>query len=162
MRKATLLAYKPPIGSEKVPGSDPQKMQLQYNPTQLSLVKETQWVRHPTRLARHTSVPEFLGSRPQTLTMTLVFDEAPKDPQAKDPQASVTERIKTLRTWCEPDQATIHANESSPPWIKLLWGEVPTFEWMILKRLAVQITRFSDQGKPLRAVCELTLEEVGA
>ncbi|MFZ3491963.1 hypothetical protein ACODT5_01750 [Streptomyces sp. 5.8] len=159
--KAILLAYKPPIGSAKTPSSEMKRMELPYNPTQLNLVKETQWARHSTRLAPHTSVPEFLGSQPQILTMSLVFNEGPADTSAGDSHVSVAERIKTLRTWCEPHEEALKANESSPPWIKLSWGTVPGFEWMVLKRLSVQITRFSDQGQPLRAVCELVLEEVG-
>ncbi|MGW5119674.1 CIS tube protein [Streptomyces noursei] len=155
MDKATLTAYKPPIGSQDVP-TEPQAMKLQYNPSQLSLAKETQWARHSTRLAPHTSVQEFLGSQPRILTMTLTFNED------KPEGNTVNERIATLVTWCEPNRDTLLANEPSPPWLKLTWGKASTAEfWMVLKKLSVQYTRFSNDGRPLRAVCELVLEEVG-
>ncbi|MEV6954695.1 hypothetical protein [Streptomyces sp. NPDC051183] len=163
MSNAVFHAFKPPIGNEEKPSSKPVEMKLQYNPADLGLVKETRWARHSTRLAPHTSTPEFLGSQPQVLTMSLLFSEpdSTSDGSNADSRASVAERIAMLRTWCEPHPEALKANESSPPWIKLLWGEAPTFEWMVLQRLSIRITRFSEQGKLLRAVCELTLEEVG-
>ncbi|MGW8953868.1 CIS tube protein [Streptomyces sp. NPDC055709] len=156
MDKASLTAYKPPIGNQKEPVTTTKKLPLQYNPTQLTLVKETEWARHSTRLAPHTPVSEFLGSQPRILTMSLVFDEDTPD------GSTVNDRVATLTTWCEPDKAALDANESSPPWLKLTWGKVSTAEfWMVLKRLSVQYTRFSTDGRALRAQCDLVLEEVG-
>ncbi|MFI5672681.1 hypothetical protein [Streptomyces sp. NPDC051704] len=154
--KATLTAYKPPVGNQKEPATQRDRLPLQYNPTRLGLVKETQWARHSTRLAPHTSVPEFLGSRPRTLTMSVVFDESAPD------GTTVNSRIAMLTTWCEPDRDSLHANESSPPWLKLSWGKVSTAQfWMVLRRMSVEYTRFSTDGRVLRAQCELVLEEVG-
>lgn len=155
MNKATLTVCKPPTGHQQEP-TRLETISLQYNPSQLNLVKETQWARHPTRLAPHTSVPEFLGSHPRVLTMSLVFDEG--SPGGN----TVNDRIAKLTQWCEPEPGSLAANESSPPWLKLTWGKVSTVEfWMVLKKLSIQYTRFSGDGRPLRALCELTLEEVG-
>ncbi|MFE5826866.1 hypothetical protein ACFQ7B_34645 [Streptomyces erythrochromogenes] len=156
MARAKLDAYEPPRGPMKVPpGPSIETLKLHFNPTQLNLVKETHWARHSARLAEHTSVPEFLGSHPRTLTISLLFDDS-------YPDGNVDKKIKTLTEWCEPERSSIRRNEASPPWLKFVWGGVSTVGfWMVLKRLSVQYTLFSDQGRVLRAQCELVLEEVG-
>ncbi|MFZ3475145.1 hypothetical protein ACODT3_41355 [Streptomyces sp. 4.24] len=164
MQKAVLTAHKPPIGAQTTPGEKRGELKLHFNPTHLTLVKETQWARHSARLAPHASVPEFLGSQPKVLTMPVVLEEvAPKGAGGDDgTPTSVDDEIKKLIAWCEPDQAALDANESSPPWLKLSWGQVSTVTfWMVLKRVSVQYTRFSEDGRVLRAQGELVMEEVG-
>ncbi|MFD7029299.1 hypothetical protein ACFWAR_14815 [Streptomyces sp. NPDC059917] len=167
MEKAVLTAYKPPIGKLEKPGKKDEldRLTFRYNPTHLTLVKETQWARHSARLAPHASVPEFLGSQPKVLTMPVVLEE-PANRRAKEEgptnSAVVDQEIKTLLAWCEPNRAALDANESSPPWLELGWGEVSSVTfWMVLKKVSVQYTRFSEDGRVLRAQCELVMEEVG-
>ncbi|MFZ3475687.1 hypothetical protein ACODT3_41970 [Streptomyces sp. 4.24] len=168
MQKAILTAYKPPIGELRDPSEDEKRgdLDLCYNPTQLTLVKETQWARHSARLAPHTSVPEFLGSQPKVLTMPVLLEEpSPKkgaNDDDKPPTTIVDDEIKKLIKWCEPDEDAQKANQSSPPWLRLSWGGVSTVRfWMVLKKVSVQYTRFSEDGRVLRAHCELVMEEVG-
>ncbi|MFJ7205824.1 hypothetical protein ACIQWR_20100 [Streptomyces sp. NPDC098789] len=164
MQPAELTAHKPPIGAQTDPGDEVGKLEIHYNPTHLSLVKETQWARHSARLAPHASVPEFLGSQPRVLTMPVVLEEVAAqspDGSRKDP-TSVDKEIEKLIAWCEPEKTARNANESSPPWLKLSWGQVRTVTfWMVLKRVSVQYTRFSEDGRVLRAQCELVMEEIG-
>ncbi|MER5561294.1 hypothetical protein ABT071_22100 [Streptomyces sp. NPDC002506] len=156
VEKAVLEIYKPPIGGQKPPGTLEKEVPFQFNPAQLSLVKETSWARHTTRLAPYAAVPEFVGSQPTTLTMTIVLDAAkPSDP-------SVDNRVRTLLDCCRPEDKSVTNNQASPPWVMLRWGHCKAANFhAVVRRLSVQYTRFSSNGYPLRAVCELALEEVG-
>ncbi|MGW1194839.1 CIS tube protein [Streptomyces sp. NPDC002536] len=157
MIKATLEVYAPPIGGQEGPGrrmGDPVK--FQFNPAELSLVKETSWARHSSRLAPNASAPEFLGGRPGVLTMTVVLDKSKPD------DASVDARVGTLLKCCRPEENSLRNNQASPPWVRFSWGHCETARfYAVMRRLAVRFTRFSSDGHPLRAVCELTLEEIG-
>ncbi|MFI5983444.1 hypothetical protein ACIBEA_21520 [Streptomyces sp. NPDC051555] len=157
MEKAILTAYEPPLGGMSKPDlSSKDPLAVDYNPAKLSLVKETEWARHAARLAPHTSVPEFLGGRPRILTMSLLFDEA------NESSKPVDAKVKKLMKWCEVTTKSHDRNEPSPPWLTFTWGKMSTVNfYMVLKQLSVQYLRFSHDGTPLAARCELVLEEVG-
>lgn len=156
MVKATLEIYAPPTGG----GTDAtrrEEIALQFNPAELSLVKEVSWVRHNARLAQHTSVPEFTGSRPRVLTMSVVLDE--KDKQGQ----SVDQRVSKLLACCTPTESSRSDDQPSPPWVKFRWGSFDSVSFMaFLSSVRATYTRFSAEGDPLRAMCEITLEEIGS
>ncbi|MFJ8312936.1 MULTISPECIES: hypothetical protein [unclassified Streptomyces] len=156
VEKAVLEIYKPPIGGQKQLGKPAEVVKFQFNPAQLSLVKETSWARHTTRLAPQASVPEFLGSQPTVLTLTVVLDALKPDDD------SVDTRVRTLLKCCRPEEKSLSNNQSSPPWVMFRWGHCEAAQFhSVVRHLAVRFTRFSSDGHPLRAVCDLALEEVG-
>lgn len=155
MELAVLEVYAPPHGG----GTDPvliEEVPLQFNPARLELVKEASWARHNSRSAPHASVPEFTGSRPCTLAMTVTFDEP--DPGRN----SVDGRVAKLLTFCVPTEGSLDAEQPSTPWVRFRWGGFESVSFLaVLRTVKASYTRFSPQGNPLRAVCDLVLEEVG-
>lgn len=156
MVKAALEIYAPPTGGQSGPGARQGEIEMQFNPAELSLVKEVSWARHHARSAPHTSTPEFLGSRPRVLAMTVVLDE--KDKQGR----SVDQRVTKLLECCAPTESSRTDHQPSPPWVKFRWGGFSSASFVAyLSRVRATYTRFSPEGSPLRAVCEITLEEIG-
>ncbi len=156
MVKATLEIYAPPTGGQAGPGGLKETIEFQFNPAELSLVKEVSLARHNARLAQHTSVPEFTGSRPRVLAMSVVLDK--KDSQDK----SVDGRVRALLSCCTPTESSRADDQPSPPWVKFRWGGFETVSFLaFISRMKATYTRFSTEGEPLRAVCEISLEEIG-
>ncbi|MFI9650023.1 hypothetical protein ACIHAA_27535 [Streptomyces sp. NPDC052040] len=156
MVKAILEVYAPPIGGQEKPATRPKEIKFQFNPAEISLVKETSWARHTVRLAPNASAPEFLGSQPCVLTMTIVLDAQGQGDE------SVDARVRELLECCRPEHTSVGNNQASPVWVRFLWGHCKAAQfYAVMRRLAVRFTRFSSNGHPTRAVCELTLEEIG-
>ncbi|WKK24348.1 LysM peptidoglycan-binding domain-containing protein [Streptomyces olivoreticuli] len=154
---AVLEFYAPPSGGGADPGALLEEIPLQFNPAELALVKEASWVRHSSRSAPHAAVPEFTGSKPRTLAMTVILDDP--DPQ----NSSVDERVSKLLEFCAPTEESLHAEQPSPAWVKFRWGAFESVSFVsFLCAVKATYTRFSAQGNPLRAVCEISLEEIGS
>lgn len=156
MIEAILEIYAPPTGGQAGPGALRDKVALQFRPAELVLTKEASWVRHNARMASHSAVPEFTGSQPRILSLTAVLDETDSRGQ------SVDQRVAKLLTGCSPTESSLSDGRPSPPWVRFQWGEFDSVSFLaVLSRLKTAYTRFSASGEPLRAVCELTLEEIG-
>ncbi|MFF4409955.1 LysM peptidoglycan-binding domain-containing protein [Streptomyces sp. NPDC001262] len=156
MERAALECYAPPTGS----GGEPRKLSgetvnLQFNPAELTLVKGAAWARHHVRSAAAAATPEFTGSEPRVLTLRVLLDGEGKD-------GSVDERVSRLLKWCAPTEDSIHADLPSPPWVRFRWGKSSSVSFMsCLRKVEAVYSLFSPQGSPERAVCALTLEEIG-
>ncbi|MFD3944870.1 LysM peptidoglycan-binding domain-containing protein [Streptomyces sp. NPDC058579] len=156
MVRAALEIYAPPSGGGAGPGALQETVQLQFNPAALTLVKEVAWVRNNARLASTTSVPEFTGSQPRILTADVVLNKQ------DDQEQSVDKRVSQLLQCCVPSEGSLQANQPSPPWVRFRWGGFESVSYYaFVSKVTASYTRFSTQGDPLRAVCALTLEEIG-
>ncbi|MEU2834786.1 peptidase M23 [Streptomyces lavendulae] len=157
MAEASLEIYDPPTGGQAGPGAKQSSdIRLQFRPAELVLTKEVSWVRHNARLAPHTSVPEFIGSRPRILALTVVLDDREKQDKTVD------QRVAQLLTCCSPTEESISAGQPSPPWVNFRWGGFESVSFLaFLSHVKAKYTRFSTGGDPLRAVCEIALEEIG-
>jgi nucleoid-associated protein YgaU len=157
MAEAVLEIYDPPTGDQEGPGAKrTDDIKMQFRPAELALTKEVSLARHNARSAPRTSVPEFTGSRPRILAMTVVLDN--KDQQNQ----TVDQRVTKLLGCCAPTEESLSAGRPSPPWVKFRWGGFESVSFpAFLSGVKAKYTRFSTGGEPLRAVCELTLEEIG-
>jgi nucleoid-associated protein YgaU len=156
MVRASLELYAPPSSGGTDPGPQLDEIQLQFNPAELALVKGAAWARHNVRSAPRAAVPEFTGSQPRVLAMTVLLDGA--DQRGR----SVDGRVTKLLECCAPTEYSIDAERPSPPWVRFRWGDFASVSFLAyLRKLQATYTRFSSQGSPQRAVCEITLEEIG-
>ncbi|MFK0202754.1 CIS tube protein [Streptomyces lavendulae] len=156
MADAVLEVYDPPAGNQEISQNPKVSLHLQFRPSELSLTKEVAWVRHNARSAARASVPEFTGSKPRVLSMSVVFDE--KDHKGQ----SVDQRVGLLLSCCVPTSDSLDRDQPSPPLVKFRWGTFASVSFLSFVRSAhARYTRFSTGGEPLRAVCEITLEEIG-
>ncbi|WP_432000547.1 peptidase M23 [Streptomyces sioyaensis] len=156
MVRASLELYAPPSNGGTDPSTRIDEIPLQFNPDELALVKGAAWTRHSVRSAPRAAVPEFTGSLPRVLAMTVLLDGS--DQRGR----SVDTRVTKLLECCAPAEDSIDADRPSPPWIRFRWGDFASVSFLAyLRKLQATYTRFSPQGSPQRAVCEITLEEIG-
>ncbi|HET6358882.1 peptidase M23 [Streptomyces sp.] len=156
MVRASLEVYAPPSNGGTDPGGRVDEIHMQFNPAELALVKEAAWTRHHVRSAPRTAVPEFTGSLPRVLAMTVLLDGT--DQRGR----SVDARVTKLLECCVPTENSIDADQPSPPWVRFRWGDFASVSFLAyLRTLQATYTRFSSQGSPQRAVCAIKLEEIG-
>src|SRR2546430_14773891 len=51
------------------------RLELRFNPKELTIDKSTEWNRKPAKGASSASKPEFAGAHPRSLKMELLFDD---------------------------------------------------------------------------------------
>lgn len=156
MVRASLEVYAPPNNGGTDPGRQLEEFGFQFNPSELTLVKGASWTRNNARSAPRAAPPEFTGTQPRVLAVALLLDGA--DQRGR----SVDARVNRLLECCAPMESSIDADRPSPPWIRFRWGDFASVSFFAyLRKLQATYTRFSSQGSPQRAVCDVTLEEIG-
>lgn len=154
--RASLKVYEPPTGSGTSPGGQIGEIKFQFNPNQLSLTKSASWVRNPARAAPSSGMPEFTGAEPRRLDLEIFLDATSKHDR------SVQNGVERLLKCCVPTQPSIRADRPSPPWVRFQWG---TFKTVLFTAFVSQVsatyTLFTSGGAPLRATCNVSLEEIG-
>jgi hypothetical protein len=137
-------------------GSDGTPLPCQFNPTTVRLSKTSTWSHQPTRGAAKAPRPQFVGTGPQVLTATLLFDSFDSLGGQGGP---VQEAIEKLLAWtCVPAQ-TYQRGTPQPPTVTFMWGTGISFTGF-LHQVSAEYTMFAPDGSPLRATADITLQQV--
>jgi hypothetical protein len=128
------------------------RVTFMYNPKEFSFKKAAQWGRKPSRGAKSAALPEFQGAEPTTLSVEVFLDgyESGRD---------ISHDIDTLTRCCTPLPDTLSDNLPSPPWVMFGWGSTVHLTAFV-RSVDVKCTMFSSEGRPLRALCTVTMEEI--
>ncbi|MBI4494445.1 MAG: LysM peptidoglycan-binding domain-containing protein [Chloroflexi bacterium] len=119
-----------------------------FNPDELSLSKTNQWNQ---KQVAGSNLPDvtFGGEGPQQLQMKLVFDSYEKRSDVRDATG------KLLKLMQAPDGK----NDSRPPHVEFGWGQFRSFR-AVLTQFSQTFTLFLENGTPVRANVQVTLQEV--
>jgi hypothetical protein len=125
-------------------------VEAQYNPKELQIDKPVQWSEKPQ------ATLEFLDIQSRTLTVELLFDcyELQAD-------GDIVELIATLEKLSSPHELGSNIAElRRPHHCIVLWGEagMPKMR-CVIEKLATKYIVWSEDGKPLRATCTVSLKE---
>ncbi|GAA2976972.1 LysM peptidoglycan-binding domain-containing protein [Kitasatospora sp. NPDC127116] len=152
--RAVLVIYDPPADEGNSVGHERDRITLQFNPDRVSLDKQAHWDRSAPSNAPAGS-PQFVYSEPRTMTLEVFLD-------APGPGGGVEKATEKLLGCCTPAAQPAATDTASAPWVRLEWGHGRSTAFLALvTRVGVTYTRFSTDGRPLRAECSLVLEEVG-
>lgn len=152
--RAQLTLKEPPTSVGSRPGGTIARLDLQFNPSTLSLNKSTEWRRTPSRMAGESALPEFVGSGPRTLSLDVFLDATAKHDD------SVEQAVEKLMKACVPTPASLGRKKPASPWVRFEWGTARTTSFDgVMSSLSVSYTLFDVDGKPLRATCSLSIEE---
>jgi hypothetical protein len=72
----------------------------------------------------------------------------------------VTTDVDTLFRCLVPTDESIANNTPSPPNVRFIWGHAGESFLAYVKSVTAKYTLFRTDGKPIRAVCTLSLEEI--
>lgn len=127
------------------------KLECKFNPKELSISKSAKWGQPPNANAASASAPEYQGAEPRQLTMELLFDEW--EALAGD----IRPAVEMLLSWTQP---VPDRTPSQAPIVEFQWGsKIGDF---YLKQASVKYTMFRKNGTPVRALANVTLQEVPA
>ncbi|MDH6699537.1 LysM peptidoglycan-binding domain-containing protein [Streptomyces griseoviridis] len=153
--RATLVIHEPPVARGSTPGRELDRLQLQFNPAQVSLSKSAHWDRSRAPSAEAATFPEFVSAQPRGMTVEVFLDASGRG-------RGVQQQVETLLGCCAPTQHGAGSRARSAPWVRLQWGASRTTAfYSVVSRVEVTYTRFARDGTPLRALCSVTLEEAG-
>jgi hypothetical protein len=129
------------------------EVQFRFNPTEYTVATGAEWRRTPTSGARSAAPPEFVGTRPRTLRMRLLFDAWSVD------EDDVSADVDRLLGWTNPTAASLAQGRPAPPVVVFHWGQNQHFD-AYLGSVDAQYSLFSGEGVPLRAMVTVALVEV--
>ncbi len=138
-------------GSAKL-GPPRGRITFQFNPNELTLHKAARWGSEPARGAEHTGPSEFQGAEPSTLDLEMFFD-------ASVGGLDVPKTVDTLFNCCVPTQQSRGQRKPAPPLVVFHWGKITGFASFITSVTATY-TRFTPDGTPVRATCQVNLQEI--
>ena len=130
-----------------------ERLECMFNPEEITIAKSSKWKRTPNRRSRGSSEPEFVGTNPRTLKMELLFDGT-----GKTSGGDVSGPVDTLLGWTSPTEESISNDRPQPPLVILHWGSKSYFE-VYVKQVTAKFVLFNEQGTPIRAKVNVTLEE---
>ncbi|MEU6347255.1 LysM peptidoglycan-binding domain-containing protein [Streptomyces sp. NPDC046977] len=149
------LRHPPADGGTGTPGPPLDTIEFQFNPKELTLAKSAKWERKTARGAKTAGPAEFTGPEPSKLTLEMFFDAT----GAQD--SKVVTAVEKLFSCCVPTDRTHDKKAGTPPFVIFHWGGLTGFVGYI-SQVQAKYTLFTAGGLPIRAVCQVTLEELSA
>ncbi len=154
--RASLTIHEPPTGLAMTLGGEIGTVDFQFNPKELTLVREATWHQEQAVGFELGSIANFRGVKPASMTVPVFLDGT-----APGSKAEVQSQVELLLSCCEVYPPSIFTRRPSPPWVRLSWGSFSTVQFIAtVGRVSAKYTLFSPSGTPLRATCDLDLSEV--
>ncbi|MFF3069677.1 LysM peptidoglycan-binding domain-containing protein [Kitasatospora sp. NPDC057904] len=147
------LRHPPADGGTTTPGPRIDKIDFQFNPRELALAKSAKWERKTSKGARKAGPVEFKGAEPSKLSLEMFFDTT------DHPSDRVVKAVEQLFACCVPTAQSHGKQQGVPPWVIFHWGGLTGF-LAYVSQVQAKYTLFTAGGLPVRAVCQVTLEEI--
>lgn len=154
-KHAQLEVRDPPRSGSTTPGGVRSTIDFQFNPKELKVAKSAKWKRESQRNRRSSSVPEFSGSEPVKLTVEMFLDGTDKN---ASPSGVVT-TVEQLFSLVVPTRESLSSGKACPPVVIFRWGGLTGFVAYV-SQVQVTYSLFSPGGTPIRAVAQVSLEEL--
>jgi nucleoid-associated protein YgaU len=132
-------------------GGGGKKISFQFNPKELQVVKKAKWESKPTKGNKKAPPPEYIGPEAASMSIEMFFDAY--DNEGCDVPARVQELIEA----CTPTTASESSKTPKPPGVIFGWGKV--YFRGYIESVTAKYTRFTPEGKAIRAVCTVALKE---
>src|SRR6266536_6216479 len=144
------------VGSPAVPVgfSGGNRIDFQFNPETLEITKTAKWKRQPVAGSDDVTIAEYKGPEPMKLSLKMLLD----DSYAKSP-GTVVDRVEMLFQCCTPTSDSKVKKLPSPPFVRFGWGSKLSLLGVITT-VKASYTLFDPEGTPIRAECDITVEEM--
>jgi len=155
------IPLSPPSPGLGMPGADPLliasgmgQLTFKFNPKEYSVSKSANWREHPIANADKSSQAhkapnaQFVGAGGRSMTIEIFLDNS------DSPSGDVSLDVEALMSCCNPLPTT-----QNPPVVVFGWGPHVSFPAYV-KSVSARYTLFRADGRPYRATCSLTLQEL--
>jgi len=136
-----------------VGGNVANKITFLFNPQTFTVSRAANWDRSPDPGAMSTSVPQWLGARPRQLSIEIYLDATYSTSGGVQPD------VDLLMDCLTPTPVSILMETPSPPFVIFGWGSNIQF-LACMTSLQAEYQLFRSDGTPLRAACQITMEEI--
>jgi len=154
LQHAYLMVHEPSTdGSLSAPGALMFQLDFQFNPKEIALAKSASWKREAAKGSKSAPPPQFTGSQPSKLTLEMFFDASAKQ------DTTVVKTVEKLFSLTTPTASSLTAKKASPPWVVFRWGSLTGF-LAYVSQVQAKYTMFTADGLPIRATCQVTLDEL--
>jgi hypothetical protein len=133
------------------------EVEFGFNPENCTVKGGAKWDVQPAKAAKHSSPPHYSGAESVSLSMNVLFDETELE------DGDVSEYVDTLLAWTRPTKDTLGSGKvPAGPLLRFQWGSNPTFTDFkcVLTSVSAQYTMFLPSGIPVRAMVNLSLQQV--
>jgi nucleoid-associated protein YgaU len=127
---------------------------VQFNPKEYSITQSASWKDEPSKSAEKAPV-EFTGPQPRQMTVELFLDQTEGE---RAPSPDMATKLQWLFSCCATSDGAKTKKKPSAPLLVFRWGKL-TFIGGVTS-INAKCTLFDDKGDPLRATCNLTLQEI--
>lgn len=138
-------------GAAGLKGGKGKKIQFQFNPKELQIVKTAKWETKPSKGKTKAPPPEYIGLQPASMTLEMFLDAYDNDGR------DVSKQIQDLVDACNPTTSSESGAKPQPPGVIFGWDRV--YFCGYIESVTAKYTRFTHEGKPIRAVCTIALKE---
>ena len=131
------------------------RIECMFNPTTFSFATQNRW-ESDSIPGKATPTLRFAGGSGGTFSLSLVFDTTDT---GKAVSSYSNKLLKLLEIDTTLPSYNADAGNGRPPWVKFHWGtHIHSFK-AVITSANVSFTYFSNEGLPLRANVELSLEQ---
>ncbi len=129
------------------------KITFLFNPLSYTVTKEAVWERPLNAGSASTAIPIWKGAGPRKMQVEVFLDATYTE------NGGIQSDIDLLLDCCKPTMLSVMLMKPSPPFVLFGWG-LNTGFLSFLSSLVVEYTLFRQDGTPIRAKCNLTMEEI--
>jgi len=131
-------------------------VEFKFNPKELTFTKQNTWNTPRSRRGRDSAPLEFGGGQPKQLQMQLLFDTYDGE-SSQDVRRVYTDKLLKMME-IDRGLSDNRTRTGRPPRCQLFWGSLWSFK-CVIESLNVKFTLFAADGKPVRAIADLTLKQ---
>ena len=129
------------------------KVEFLFNPLTYTITKAGNWDRAVDEAAMYTAIPTWRGAGPRVMTVEIFLDAT------YTASGNIQPDIDLLFKCCQPTPMSLLLQAPSPPFVLFGWGLTMSF-LAFISNVSVDYKLFRPDGTPIRAACNLTLEEI--
>jgi nucleoid-associated protein YgaU len=155
---ASLTLYHPPASAGGTVGGQIAEVKFSYNPGRVQMSRSASWSAQSAVAFERGATPEFHGAQPANMNIEVLLDGGTLGGITG---GDVGKNVDLLMSCCEVDPQSVNSKRPSPPWVKLSWGNLKEAQFTaIMQNVSATYTRFSPDGTPNRATCQLAMMEI--
>lgn len=136
-----------------VGGNAGNKVTFMFNPHKYTVSKQATWMRELDEGATSSAIPTWRGAGPRTMNIEIFLDAT------YSANGGIQADIDLLFACCNPTLLSVIMMKPSPPFVLFGWGVTIGF-LSFVRSVRAEYKLFRPDGTPIRAECELELEEI--
>ena len=139
-------------GKGMTAGTGGDRVTFQFNPKELSVEKSANWHIQNTPGSAEAPPPQYLGANPSSMSLEMFLDAS------DEAGGDVSTTVEKLLDACVPTDKSKSQSRPAPKALIFGWDKVHFVGYA--EKITAKYTRFSADGKPIRATVTISMKEL--